>query len=915
MEALSSLQSLNISGNNVGDLAPLASLHALKRLFIANTPVSDLSSLARLFSLETLYASQTGITDVQVLADLFAVRTLSIWGTAVSTLAPLANLSALQILSAWETQITDIQPLSDLSNLQTLEISSTLVNNLSPIAKLLALQNLDISDTWITDLDPLAGLSKLRQLALRNTAVAQVAPLAGLTALTTLDISYTRVSDLSPLLEHIRRGMSVKWETQGVIGIYVKECPLTNPPPEIIRQGNEAILNYFTERARGGVDHLYEAKMLILGEGGVGKTSLLRRLYMPEQELPTEKETTRGITIHEHEFEMKNGRTFRLNIWDFGGQQIYHSTHQFFLTHRSLYVLVDDTRRDYKSVSDEGFKYWLELVDVFGGHSPTLIFQNEKDNRSKAIDIAGIRQRYDNVKELFAGNLEHPNAADRLRVGIEHFASNLPHIGQELPARWLKVRADIEGLARNSAYVPVERYFEIYEGHIEFDETKALLLSRYLHDLGVFLHFQDDPLLARTVILQNEWATNAVFRILDDETVKKRFGRFDNGDCARLWQDSVYARKHLELLALMRNFELCYELRDSNPSTWLAPQLLPPAKPEVLKEWGRPEDLVVRYRYEFLPKGMISRLTVRLHRFVHNPEMAWITGVLFERGGSAVCVEVLPNGNEIELRARGEERKELLSVIADDLDALNDSFAGLRDRVEKRIPCNCSGCQIAAQPEFFGHKRLLQRKKDGKLKVECPRSYEEVDVLRLLDGVRVDQLPGWANEKEPSITTLRTIRIFLASSSELRNDRDEFEVYVHRQNEELLKRGLVLQVERWETFFDAISQTRKQEDYNRVVRQCDIFVSLFSSKVGAYTEEEFDVAYTHFKGRGKPLIYTFFKDTPIPVNTPRPDLQSLWAFQDKLRELGHYPTEYKSTEDLKLQFRGQLDKLLAKVSL
>jgi hypothetical protein len=31
------------------------------------------------------------------------------------------------------------------------------------------------------------------------------------------------------------------------------DCPLTNPPPEIAAQGNEAILNYFVERARGAV--------------------------------------------------------------------------------------------------------------------------------------------------------------------------------------------------------------------------------------------------------------------------------------------------------------------------------------------------------------------------------------------------------------------------------------------------------------------------------------------------------------------------------------------------------------------------------------------------------------------------------------------------------------------------------------
>jgi hypothetical protein len=66
-------------------------------------------------------------------------------------------------------------------------------------------------------------------------------------------------------------------------GIFVADCPLTVPPPEIVSQGNEAILNYFAERDAGEVDHLYEAKLLILGEGGAGKTSLVRRLYQPDR--------------------------------------------------------------------------------------------------------------------------------------------------------------------------------------------------------------------------------------------------------------------------------------------------------------------------------------------------------------------------------------------------------------------------------------------------------------------------------------------------------------------------------------------------------------------------------------------------------------------------------------------------------
>jgi len=92
--------------------------------------------------------------------------------------------------------------------------------------------------------------------------------------------------------------------------------------------------------------------------------------------------------------------------------------------------------------------------------------------------------------------------------------------------------------------------------HLELDGSKGLFLSQYLHDLGVFLHFQKDILLKDTVILQNELATPAVFRVLDEEAVKEKLGRFGEEDCARLWKDSAYAPKHPELAALMNKFEL-----------------------------------------------------------------------------------------------------------------------------------------------------------------------------------------------------------------------------------------------------------------------------------------------------------------------------------------------------------------------
>jgi hypothetical protein len=108
-----------------------------------------------------------------------------------------------------------------------------------------------------------------------------------------------------------------------------------------------------------------------------------------------------------------------------------------------------------------------------------------------------------------------------------------------------------------------------------------------------------------------------------------------------------------------------------------------------------------------------------------------------------------------------------------------------------------------------------------------------------------------------------------------------------------------------------MSETRLQDEYNRAIRDCDIFVCLFFTKTGKFTEEEFDVAHRQFRDSGKPSIYTFFKDDGIKTGSmPKEDLKSLWAFQDKLDKLGHFRTGYTNVEHLKLQFRDQLDMIL-----
>lgn len=157
---------------------------------------------------------------------------------------------------------------------------------------------------------------------------------------------------------------------------------------------------------------------------------------------------------------------------------------------------------------------------------------------------------------------------------------------------------------------------------------------------------------------------------------------------------------------------------------------------------------------------------------------------------------------------------------------------------------------------------------------------------------------------------MKKTTIFLASSSELASDRDRFEIFIGRKNKELVGRQVFLDLVRWEDFLDAMSKTRLQDEYNKAITNCDIFIMLFFTKVGQYTQEEFEHAFKQFKETNKPFIFTYFKDAPVSMADIDDSVLSLIQFKKKLKELGHFFTVYKNIDELILKFDGQINKLI-----
>ncbi|MFK8181951.1 MAG: hypothetical protein AB8B99_01165 [Phormidesmis sp.] len=156
---------------------------------------------------------------------------------------------------------------------------------------------------------------------------------------------------------------------------------------------------------------------------------------------------------------------------------------------------------------------------------------------------------------------------------------------------------------------------------------------------------------------------------------------------------------------------------------------------------------------------------------------------------------------------------------------------------------------------------------------------------------------------------MKKIKLFLASSAELKADREQFEIFIYRRCKAWFERGIFLHLELWEDFLDAMSPGGLQSEYNRVIKDCDIFVMLVHNKVGPYTAQEFGEAFGQFSKTNKPFIFTYFRE---PVTTEdAAALESLQTFETELKRLGHYRTRYENIEGLREHFGNQLDKLAA----
>ncbi|HEY0076876.1 MAG TPA: COR domain-containing protein, partial [Abditibacteriaceae bacterium] len=299
-------------------------------------------------------------------------------------------------------------------------------------------------------------------------------------------------------------------------------------PREILRY-------YFSQQRAGNAHPLNEAKVLFIGESEVGKSSLIAALAHGKFKQSFDK--TRGIV--REKWMVPEADNLRLNLWDFGGQEVYHSTHTFFLTERALYVVVVNARDNDRQ---NNIEYWLQMARSFGGDAPILVAINKCDQHGAGPDENLLRRKYGGNLEFIRTSCHSGEGLPSLKKAILARIAGLPEVRREIPDAWLRLKDELEAMTQDT--LPVSAYRALCVRCGESDEANQNLLLDLWHKLGTVLYFhhddEDEEDMSALGILNPDWVTRGVYAVLDDKELMNRQGLLTKKQLAETLRRAKY---------------------------------------------------------------------------------------------------------------------------------------------------------------------------------------------------------------------------------------------------------------------------------------------------------------------------------------------------------------------------------------
>jgi len=812
LRELTQLKTLNLDGNSLTSLPDwIDEFEQLRRLWVRHNELATLPrSLGTLLNLEFLDVRDNNLTSlpewighfshlegllasnnhIEALPDslggLTRLKFLLLEGNVLSTMSPLIrNLRDLIDLRLSGNMIRFIPSwIGELTSLKILDICGCGLHDLpSDVTKLSILEDLYLGGQHHTPLpavpECIRFLRSLKVLWLVGCELHSIPDwLSELGMLKSLDLRSNRLTDipstvaLMPSLERLD----------------LHDNALNPELAAANDQGLDSLRRYFRAKAEAQVV-LHEAKLILIGEGEVGKSCLLSALR--DEPWVEGNPTTHGIEIKPVKaIDPGSGTEIVLNGWDFGGQRVYRPTHQLFFSAPAVYLVVWKPREG----PQQGFvREWIKLVKHREPDAKIIVVATHGGPKERQPDID--RQE---VWDLFGKDMvvdfflvdSKPDPTSGLRKGIADLqtaiartAAALPEMGRTVPKRWAETRTTLK--STGAAYLALEKVLELCRSAgMGEEETKDFV--RISHRLGHLIHYEHDPALRDIVILKPDWLSIAISFVLDDKQTREAHGLVEFSKLGQLWNDPTKPEEfryepamHPLFLRLMERFDLSYrvaELYKTSGGTSLIAQLVPDVRPDPIPGWpsaaGYEDEqaqicriVETRSGQSAAAEGLFYQLIVRLHKYSlgrvnYADSIHWQRGLVLEDDyGARALLEYA--GNDVRITVRSPYPERFLAALTYEVKWLIENFwAGLRCDV--MVPC------LNPQPciGLFEVRNLLENKKRNRPEQPCTVCNEWQSIESLLHNApaaRPSPLEELLANSTEAIRSLREVRVQLST--------------------------------------------------------------------------------------------------------------------------------------------------------
>eukprot|EP01130_Rhizamoeba_saxonica_P014259 TRINITY_DN6214_c0_g2_i1.p1 TRINITY_DN6214_c0_g2~~TRINITY_DN6214_c0_g2_i1.p1 ORF type:complete len:1284 (-),score=293.69 TRINITY_DN6214_c0_g2_i1:50-3901(-) len=621
------------------------------------------------------------------------------------------------------------------------EIYST-IKNLSTIPRdIKGKKKVDLSNRGLNVFPAyISSTRNLTSLVLNNNKISDFSckQLAGGSSkfrhLTKLDLSFNKLDEMTPLISSMQklRFLNLSHNNLGTIPDTLADCVdlkkliisdnhLDNLPTslhllsklELLDMDNNPMsmipIDYITSSKSGCAKvnklrrylksiHNVETvpqnrvKVMFVGDANVGKTTLLdnfRRKNFKDNDF--NNIATDGIDIKEVSHEKAI-----LDCWDFAGQELYYTTHQFFLSERAIYLVVINFAEPNFRTSE----YWIKSIRLRNVFSPILIVGTHCDEISEdAIEDMEVklRKRFAKYKveaiitlDNHSISKKHITAVKEQIVGI---ATKRRLIGAPIPTSGQTLIRKVISMKEEDPWMLLEDFQEILE-IIEIDVEKHTLLLNSLHDMGYILYMQDDQYLSDLVILDPQFLTSLMSAIVS------LANNFHDGFISQLLVNNIFTEyeeeMHSKFIKILQNFEVLYPTTNNDGEDgYIVPCMLPNDPPQEFIDFDRNmapdgERMVGRkYEFNFMPFGFFSRLATRISGVpTISCSGLWKYGLIVSAGSQTGILEYNPDKYDLSIYVRGLAicSLKLMSVIIESVDTLLEVFyANDKHKTDSRV--------------------------------------------------------------------------------------------------------------------------------------------------------------------------------------------------------------------------------------